>query len=112
VVDELCDNETELPIVEHRTDTYGYTEILFALFDLLRFRFTPRLHDLSRQRLYTAGSIDMQRYPRLHPHVRRRINRRLILAWRDEFLRVTGSLKLGWVTASLFVPKLHTYPRA
>jgi TnpA family transposase len=111
VLDELCDNETELAIVEHTTDTHGYTEILFALFDLLGFRFTPRLRDLSRQRLYTAGSIDMQRYPRLQPHVRRRINRRRILDWWDEFLRVAGSLKLGWVTASLFVQKLHTYPR-
>jgi TnpA family transposase len=111
VLDELCDNETELAIVEHTTDTHGYTEILFALFDLLGFRFTPRLRDLSRQRLYTAGSIDMQRYPRLQPHVRRWINRRRILEWWDEFLRVAGSLKLGWVTASLFVQKLHTYPR-
>jgi len=111
VLDELCDNETELAIVEHTTDTHGCTDIRFALFDLLGFRFTPRLRDLSRQRLYTAGSIDMQHYPRLQPHVRRRINRRRILEWWDEFLRVAGSLKLGWVTASLFVQKLQTYPR-
>jgi TnpA family transposase len=111
VLDELCQNETELPIVEHTTDTHGDTEILFALFDLLGFRFTPRLRDLGHQRLYTSEALDMQRYPRLQPYVRRRINRVRILTWWDECLRVVGSLKLGWVTASLFVQKLQAYPR-
>jgi TnpA family transposase len=43
VLDELCNNETELPIREHTTDTAGATEVIFALFDLLGYRFTPRL---------------------------------------------------------------------
>ena len=111
VLDELCNNETELPIVEHTTDTHGYTEIIFALFDLVGFRFTPRLRDLGRQRLYTSGTLDMQRYPRLQPSVRWRIRRPRILDWWDECLRVAGSIRLGWVTASLFVHKLHAYPR-
>jgi len=111
VLDELCNNETELPIVEHTTDTHGYTEIIFALFDLVGFRFTPRLRDLGRQRLYTSGALDMQHYPRLQPYVRRRITRPRILDWWDECLRVAGSIRLGWVTASLFVQKLHAYPR-
>jgi TnpA family transposase len=33
VLDEILDNETELPIEEHTTDTAGYTELIFALFD-------------------------------------------------------------------------------
>jgi hypothetical protein len=41
VLDELCNNETELPIREHTTDTAGATEVIFALFDLLGYRFTP-----------------------------------------------------------------------
>lgn len=31
VLDEILANETELPILEHTTDTSGYTEIVFAL---------------------------------------------------------------------------------
>jgi hypothetical protein len=31
VLDEILDNETELPILEHTTDTAGYTEVVFAL---------------------------------------------------------------------------------
>ena len=35
VLDEILNNETELDIQEHTTDTAGYTEIVFGLFDLL-----------------------------------------------------------------------------
>ena len=36
---------------------------------------------------------------------------RLILGHWDDMLRVAGSLKLGWVTASLFVAKLQSFRR-
>jgi TnpA family transposase len=111
VLDEICNNETELPIREHTTDTAGATEIIFALFDLLGYRFTPRLRDLGDRRLFTSGPIDMQRYPRLQPYVTGRIQRQRILHWWDELLRVAGSLHRGWVTASLLVQKLQAYPQ-
>jgi TnpA family transposase len=109
VLDAILDNETELPIREHATDTAGATEIIFALFDLLGYRFTPRLRDIGSRRLYTSGPIDMQAYARLQPYVSGRINRQRILDWWDEMLRLTGSLKLGYVTASLMVQKLQSY---
>src|SRR5262249_929994 len=111
VLDEICNNETEWPIREHTTDTAGATEIIFALFDLLGFRFAPRLRDLSDRRLFASGPIDMQRYPRLQPHVTGRINRPRILDWWDDMLRVAGSMKLGWVTAWLLVQKLQAHPQ-
>jgi TnpA family transposase len=94
VLDELCNNETELPIREHTTDTAGATEIIFALFDLLGFRFAPRLRALNDRRLFASGAIDMQCYPRLQPQVTHRINRPRILDWWDEMLRAAGSIKL------------------
>jgi TnpA family transposase len=109
VLDERCNNETELPIREHTTDTAGATEIIFALFDLLGYRFTPRLRDIGDRRLFTSGAIDIQRYPRLQPYVTGRIQRQRMLHWWDDLLRVAGSLKLGWVTASLLVQKLQAY---
>lgn len=111
VLDEICNNETELPIREHTTDTAGATEIIFALFDLLGFRFAPRLRDLNDRRLFASGSMNMQRYPRLQPHVAGRIHRPRILHWWDEMLRAAGSMKLGWVTASLLVQKLQAHPQ-
>lgn len=111
VLDELCNNETELPIREHTTDTAGATEIIFALFDLLGFRFAPRLRDLSDRRLFASGTIDMRGAPRLAPFLRGRINRPRICDWWEEMLRAAGSIKLGWVTASLLVQKLQAYPQ-
>src|SRR5262244_3163568 len=52
VLDEILDNETELSIVEHTTDTAGYTDLVFALFDLLGMQFSPRLSDIGDHRLY------------------------------------------------------------
>ena len=52
VLDAILDNETELTIVEHATDTAGYTDVVFALFDLLGMQFAPRLRDLGDQQLY------------------------------------------------------------
>jgi TnpA family transposase len=111
VLDEICNNETELPIRAHTTDTAGATEIIFALFDLLGFRFAPRLRDLTERRLFASGPLDWPRYPRLAPHVTGRLNRQRVLHWWDEMVRVTGSMKLGWVTASLLVQKLQAHPQ-
>ena len=46
VLDAILDNETELPIEEHATDTAGYTEVVFALFDLLGLQFAPRIREV------------------------------------------------------------------
>ncbi|PON11006.1 DDE transposase, partial [Candidatus Entotheonella serta] len=94
VLDVILGNETELPILEHATDTAGATEMIFALFDLLGLRFTPRLRDIGSRRLYRSGSIDLQNYPRLQPHIKGRINRQRVLDWWDEMLRAAGSMKL------------------
>lgn len=105
VLDEILGNETELSIVEHTTDTAGYTEIVFALFDLLGRRFSPRLRDLGDQRLYRVDRT--KRYENLEPLLKGTINRERILKRWDDVLRVAGSLKTGWVTASLFISKLQ-----
>lgn len=109
VLDAILDNETELPLVEHTTDTAGYTEIVFALFDLLGMQFAPRLRDLGEQQLYRLdrGSA----YPTLRPRLKGLIQQPLILDRWEDMLRVAGSLQLGWVTASLFISKLQAYPR-
>lgn len=109
VLDEILDNETELSIMEHTTDTAGYTEIIFALFDLLGMQFAPRIRDVGDQRLYRLDRS--KTYPTLDSLLTGKLNRALILTRWDDLLRVAGSLKLGWVTASLFIGKLQAYPR-
>jgi TnpA family transposase len=109
VLDAILDNETELPIVEHTVDTNGFTEIVFALFDLLNLQFSPRIRDIGDQRLYRIDRTI--RYRHLEPVLKGMINQARILAHWDDMLRVAGSLKYGWVTASLFISKLQAFPR-
>lgn len=111
VLDEIYNNETELSIVEHTTDTAGYTEVIFALFDLSGLRFSPRIRDLADQKLYRTSDINLDVYPQLKEHIQGIINQELICSDWDEMLRLVGSLKMGWVTASLVIQKLQAFPR-
>ena len=109
VLDGLLDNETELPLHEHTTDTAGYTEKVFAFFDGLSFLFSPRIKDLKDQRIYR---IDKNiRYKHLNEVLKGKINTKIILNQWDNYLRVLASFKYGWVTASLFISKLQSHPR-
>ena len=111
VLDEILNNETELPILEHTTDTAGFTDLICALFDLLGLRFSPRLRDVGSLQLYRFESIDTERFSQLKDQIKGLLDDQRILGWWDDMLRVAGSLKLGWVTASLFVQKLQAFPQ-
>ncbi len=109
LLDAILDNETELSILEHTTDTAGYSDVMFALFDLLRLQFSPRLKALKSKCLYL---IDKNiKYPNLKPLFKGKIHLDYILNRWDDILRVVGSLKLGWVTSSLFIGKLQSFPQ-
>ncbi len=109
VLDAILDNETELEIHEHTTDTDGYTDLVFGLFDLLGLQFAPRIRDLGAQRLYRLGPVNG--YQHAGALLKTPIDRRRILERWDDLLRVAGSLKLGWVTASLLISRLQASPR-
>ncbi len=94
---------TPLPIAEHTTDTHGATELVFALFDLLRLSFIPRLRDAGDLRLYLLGEpaglpVDVVLRSRARPE--------RILVQYDDLLRTAASLKRGWVPASLLITRL------
>ncbi|MGH2412465.1 MAG: Tn3 family transposase, partial [Microcystaceae cyanobacterium] len=108
LLDGILDNETDLTILEHTTDTAGYTEVIFALFELLGLSFAPRIRDVGSQQLYRVKRRIAD--ATLKPLFKGRINCQLILDCWDEMLRVAGSLKRGWVTASLLIAKLRSFP--
>lgn len=108
-LDALLDNESDLMLYEHTTDTAGYTEMMFGLFDLLGFSFAPRIRDLSRQQLYRMGPL--KSYPQLKTLLKRSIKQSQVAEQWEEILRLVASLKLGWVSASLVISKLQSYPR-
>jgi TnpA family transposase len=109
VLDEILDNETELPLFQHSTDTAGFTEIIFCLIDLLGYQFAPRLRDLGVQQLYRIDDVEIQQP--VKSLLKRKLRQELFLNQWDDLLRVAGSLKLGWVTASLLISKLHAMPK-
>lgn len=109
VLDEILDNETELPLFQHSTDTAGYTEIIFALFDLLGLQFAPRIRDLGDQRLYRLDEVETT--AQIRGLLKGKLNPKQFLNQWDDLVRVAGSLKLGWVTASLLISKLHALPK-
>jgi TnpA family transposase len=109
VLDEILGNETELPIAEHVVDTHGFTEVVFSLFSALGLRFSPRIRDISDQRLYRMEGVDPGKMGL--SLFKGKIDEKLIVRHWDDILRVAGSLKMGWVTASLLVSRLQAKPR-
>lgn len=105
-LDAMLHHETELPIREMMVDTAGFTELMYALYDLQGFILSPRIRDLPGQRLYPlASSVD---YGVLKPLFRGpAIQRDLIVRCWDDMHRVAASLKDGTVTAVLLVEKLQ-----
>jgi TnpA family transposase len=106
VLDAALHHETELPLTEHFTDTHGYTELMFGLFELESRVFSPRIRDLAAQVLYPLERHHRQgrlgalfRGPRIRPE-------RIRANW-DEMHRIAASLQDGTVTAQLLVSKLQ-----
>jgi len=48
-------------LVEHYTDTVGFTDHVFGLMHLLGFRFAPRIRDLTDRRLYVPSETAAER---------------------------------------------------
>jgi TnpA family transposase len=104
VLDGILDNQTELPIEKHTTDTAGYSDIIFALFDLLGLQFAPRLAGLPDRRLFHPGAVADTPAGRLLAHP---LNLDVIREGWDDLVRCAASLKDGTVTASLLVARLQ-----
>jgi TnpA family transposase len=109
ILDEILDNEIDLPIAEHTSDTAGYTDLIFGQFDLLGLSFAPRIRNLADQRFYRLE--DLSATPAVASMARHSINTDLIDAHWDDMIRVAASLKTGDVTASLIVTRLQAGAR-
>jgi TnpA family transposase len=93
VLDEILDNETELPIEVHMTDTAGDTELIFALFDLLGLQFSPRIRDMADQQLYRVHRG--VRYEHIETLLSSTIKSDLILGSWDDLVRLAASFEDG-----------------
>jgi TnpA family transposase len=98
ILEGLLEHQTRLQPTQLMSDTAGSSEIVFGLFWLLGFQFSPRLADIGGTRFWR---IDPQaNYGVLDYIARHRVNlERIRRSW-DDLLRVAGSLKMGTVSAS------------
>ncbi len=111
VVDALMyhETDTDLDIYRHSTDTHGFTDYVFGVLHLLGYMLAPRIRNFHRNRLYTLERP--RNYPELRPLIGGRIRRSLMEEQWDEALRLTSSIRLGTVTASLMLGRLGSYAR-
>jgi len=98
ILSGLLENKTALQIKELMSDTAGYSDVVFGLFHLLGYLFSPRLRDLEGVRWWRMdrdadyGLLDglskkhLVKAGQVAPH------------W-DDILRLVASLKLGSVKA-------------
>ena len=93
----LLEQQTELQPTQIMTDTGAYTDVIFGLFRLLGYRFSPRLADIGDTRLWRIDPNADDGV--LNNLARHRLHADLIVDHWDEMLRLAGSLKLGAVPA-------------
>ena len=80
------------------TDTGAYSDVVFGLFRLLGYRFSPRLADIGGTRFWRIDS--RADYGPLNRVARQSVNLDRITPQWDDMLRTVGSLKLGRVPAT------------
>ena len=108
VLDEILGNTTELPILEHATDSHGQTLATFALFDLVGRRLSPRIAKLTDKRLWRPHPADhYRRWPTAESLLAHHAQTDLIAEYWDDLLRIGGSLLDGYVSAALLITRLQ-----
>ena len=104
ILEGLLEQKTSLNPTEIMSDTAGASDMVFGLFWLLGYQFSPRLADAGGARFWR---IDMDAdYGALNGIARHRARPERIKQHWDDMLRIAGSLKLGTVQASELVRSL------
>lgn len=104
VLEGLLEQQTGLNPTEIMTDTSGTSNMVFGLFWLLGYQFSPRLADAG-EAIFWRVDKDAD-YGPLNDLARGRVNVSKIEQHWDDMLRIAGSLKLGTVQASELIRSL------
>jgi TnpA family transposase len=104
VLEGLLEQQTGLNPTEIMTDTAGASDMVFGLFWLLGYQFSPRLADAGEAVFWRADQA--ADYGVLNGLARGHVNTHRIEQHWDDMMRVAGSLKLGTVQASELIRTL------
>lgn len=105
----VLEQETALSPTEIMTDTGAYTDVMFGIFHLLGYQFSPRLADIGGARFWRVDP--KADYGRLDALARHRARLGLVAENWDDLLRLAGSLRLGTVQAAGLIRTLQTGDR-
>lgn len=94
----VLEQQTDLQPTQIMTDTGAYSDVVFGLFRLLGYRFSPRLADVGGTRFWRIDS--KADYGLLNDISAHNISLQKIEPHWDDMLRLAGSLKLGRVSAA------------
>ncbi|MGF6604885.1 TnpA family transposase [Paraburkholderia sp. GAS448] len=94
----VLEQQTELQPTRIMTDTGAYSDVVFGLFRLLGYRFSPRIADVGDARFWRIDSS--ADYGDLDDLARHCIKLNRVTPHWDDVLRLIGSLKLGRVPAA------------
>lgn len=104
VLEGLLEQQTGLNPVEIMTDTAGSSDMVFGLFWLLGYQFSPRLADAGESVFWR---VDKEaNYGVLNDLARSCANPQKIEHHWEDMMRIAGSLKLGTVQASELIRAL------
>ena len=104
ILEGLLEQQTSLNPTEIMTDTAGASDIIFGLFWLLGYQFSPRLADAGAAVFWR---IDKEAdYGVLNDIARGCANTQRIEQNWDDMMRIAGSLKVGTVQASELIRSL------
>ena len=98
ILDGLLEHQTQLRPIEVMADTAGVSDVVFGLFWLLGYQFSPRLADIGEARFWRLDPT--ADYGVLNTIARAQVHTKLIKRNWDDLLRVAGSLQQGRVSAS------------
>ncbi|HBQ8693424.1 TPA: Tn3 family transposase, partial [Klebsiella pneumoniae] len=105
----VLEQQTELQPTQIMTDTGAYSDVVFGLFRLLGYHFSPRLADVGGTRFWRS-SPDAD-YGQLNGLAKQSVKLELITEHWDDLLRLAGSLKLGRIPATGIMRTLQTGDR-
>jgi len=104
ILEGLLEQETSLRPLEIMSDTAGASDVVFGLFWLLGYQFSPRLADIGEARFWRMDPA--ADHGALNGLARYRVNVELIARNWDDLLRVAGSLARGTIGASELIGTL------
>jgi TnpA family transposase len=101
----VLEQQTDLQPTQIMTDTGAYSDVMFGVFRLLGYRFSPRPADIGGTRFWRVdpkADYGLLNAISAHP-----LNLRKVTPHWDDVLRLVGSLKLGRISAMAIMRTLQ-----